>query len=44
MLALELGCKVGKLPSLYLGLSGGVRWGGGEVTEEISIMEEAIYI
>ena len=47
VLALELGCKVGKLQSLYLGLPLGAPhksvavWDG---MEEISIMEETIYI
>ena len=47
VLALELGCKVGKLQSLYLGLPLGALhksvavWDG---MEEISIMEETIYI
>ena len=47
VLALELGCKVGKLQFVYLGLPLGAPhksvavWDG---VEEISIMEETIYI
>ncbi|RVW54270.1 hypothetical protein CK203_080132 [Vitis vinifera] len=50
-LALELWCKVGSsLPYIRASfgctsqISGGVGWGGVEVTEEISFVEEAIYI
>ena len=51
ILALELGCKVGALPSTYLGLlgcttqiCGSLGWGGREVSEEASYVEEAIYL
>ena len=52
VLSLELGCKVGMLPSSYLGLplgaphksNGSLGWGGGEVSQEISFVKKTIYL
>ena len=52
VLALEVGCKVGRLPTSYLGIPFGgesqvrdfLGWGGREISEKTCHVEKAIYL